>query len=409
MTDTTVTGATSAADRAAAPPPGSAHPESTDGGPRPARVWWWLWCWTALWTAIRMPGGGGSWHYFTQGSGLLFGDDRGQGLHLYAAHPELQIGPVAFVVATPLRLLGSWPGRAVAVLLMSLTGPLLLGSLWRLVPPHARRPSRLLIAGLWFLPVWAELVTHAGHLDDVLALVFGIAAMRAVARGNPIAAGLLVAAAADSKPWAAAFVPLLLALPRGRAGGGRWRAVVACALGVAVAWLPFLLYDPNTLTAARFAIPTAASSGLRALGFTGSRTPFWDRPAQLVLGCLLGAVAVVRGRWPAVILLATAARVLLDPEVYSYYTAGVLIGAVAYDLVMTTRRSPWLTIGAVAALHLARLISHVAPVSLHDLGLLRVAYVAVAAVVVLRLAASRPPATTRIVGSRTQAPPAYPE
>ncbi|MGH3380046.1 MAG: hypothetical protein ACRDP6_35480, partial [Actinoallomurus sp.] len=390
----------------AAPPPGSARPESADGGPRPARVWLWLWCWTALWTAIRLPGGGGSWHYFTQGSGLLFGDDRGQGLHLYAAHPELQIGPIAFVVATPLRLLGSWPGRTVAVLLMSLTGPLLLSSLWRLVPPHARRPSRLLIAGLWFLPVWAELVTHAGHLDDVLALVFGIAAMRAVARGNPIVAGLLVAAAADSKPWAAAFVPLLLALP---CGSARWRAAVACALGVAVAWLPFLLYDPNTLTAARFAIPTAASSGLRALGFTDPWTPFWDRPAQLVLGCLLGAVAVVRGRWPAVILLATAARVLLDPEVYSYYTAGVLIGAVAYDLVMTNRRSPWLTIGAVAALHLARLISHVAPVSLHDLGLLRVAYVAVAAVVVLRLAASRPPATTPIVGSRTQAPPAHPE
>lgn len=214
MTDTTVTGATSAADRAAAPQPGSARPESADGGPRPARVWWWLWCWTALWTVIRLPGGGGSWHYFAQGSGLLFGDDRGQGLHLYAAHPELRIGPIAFVVATPLRLLGSWPGRAVAVPLMSLTGPLLLGSLWRLVPPHARRPSRLLIAGLWFLPVGAELVTHAGHLDDVLALVFGIAAMRAVARGNPIAAGLLVAAVACWRPrrgcfWTPRSTPVL--------------------------------------------------------------------------------------------------------------------------------------------------------------------------------------------------------
>lgn len=101
-----------------------------------------------------------------------------------------------------------------------------------------------------------------------------------------------------------------------------------------MAWVPFLLYDGRTLIAARFTIPTATSSGLRALGFTYPHTPSWDRPAQLILGCLLGMLAVTRGRRTAVIVLGTAARILLDPEVYSYYTAGILLGAVAYDLVL---------------------------------------------------------------------------
>jgi hypothetical protein len=332
-----------------------------------------------MWTGLRLPGGGGSWHYFTQGSRLLFGDDQGQGLHVYAAHPELQIGPIAFLVATPLRLLGATPGRMVALIAMSATGPFVLRALWRLVPASTRRPSRLLTAGLLFLPVWAELVTHAGHLDDVLALAFAVAALHAVRSGHPVVAGLLVAASADAKPWALAFAPLLLAVAR----RDRWSAVVAWAAGLGVAWLPFLLYDGHTLTAAAFTIPTATSSGLRALGFTYSHTPSWDRPAQLILGCLLGMVGVVRGRWPAVILLGTAARILLDPEVYSYYTAGILLGALAYDLVVSAWRWPWLTTGGLLSLHVARLVAHVAPISLHVLGLLRVGYVLVVVAVVL--------------------------
>lgn len=342
-------------------------------------VWWCLWTWAAMWTGLRLPGGGGSWHYFAQGSRLLFGDDRGQGLQLYAAHPELQIGPIAFLVATPLRLLGTTPGRFLAIIVMSATGPFVLRALWALVPTHAQRPGRLLTAGLLFLPVWAELVTHAGHLDDVLALLFAVAALHAIRSGHPIVAGLLVAASADAKPWAMAFAPLLLAVAR----HDRFRAAAACAAGLAVAWLPFLLYDQHTLTVAAFTIPTATSSGLRALGFSYAHTPSWDRPAQLILGCVLGLAAVLRGRWPAVIVLGTAARILLDPEVYSYYTAGILLGAVAYDLIVADRRWPWLTTGGLLSLHVVRLLAHVAPISLHVLGLLRVGYVFVVIAVVL--------------------------
>jgi hypothetical protein len=187
-------------------------------------VWWCLWTWTAMWTGLRLPGGGGSWHYSVQGSRLLFGDDRGQGLHLYATHPELQIGPIALLVATPLRLLGATPGRLLALIAMSLTGPLVLYALWHLVPRvrgghHGCSPT-----GLLFLPVWAELVTHAGHLDDVLALLFAVAALHAVRSGHPFAVGLLVAASADAKPWAAAFAPSC-SRSCARNDGARWLPV----------------------------------------------------------------------------------------------------------------------------------------------------------------------------------------
>jgi hypothetical protein len=333
------------------------------------RVWRWLWAWTTLWTLIQVRGAGGSWHYFAQGSRLLFGDERGEGLHLYASHPELQIGPLTFLVARPFQLLGPMQGRVLAVLLMSLTGPPLLAALWRLVPAPVHRPSRLLVAGLLFLPVWQILATHAGHLDDVLALACGVAAMCALSSGNALATGLLVAAAADCKPWALAFAPLLLALPR----RDRWRAAAVTVVVLLAAWLPFLLYDLGTLNASKFTIPTAVSSSLHVLGFTDPRTPSWDRPAQLLLGCLLGTIAVVRGRWPAVILLATSARILLDPEVYGYYTSGVLLGAVAFELI--TGRRPWLTVTGMLALQGVRMLGHVVPIPFEVMGWLRVGFV----------------------------------
>lgn len=331
---------------------------------------------------------GSSWHYFALGSRLLFGDDPGQGLQLYASHPELQIGPLTFVVARPLHMLDPWwQGRAAGVALMSMAGPLLLAGIWRLVPEPHRRPERLLIAGMVFLPVWAELATHAGHLDDVLALGFGIAAMHARLHRHPLLAGLLVAAATDCKPWALAFAPLLLARPTRSA----CTALAVCAAGVAAAWLPFLLYAPQTMHAAHFTISNAASSGLRVMGYNGASTPPWDRPAQLALGCLLGVLAVYRRRWEAVILLATAARILLDPEVYGYYTAGVLVGTVVFDLVATGRRWPLVTLTAALSLYVVRFLAtvHVVPLTAQQLGELRVAFVAVAVLAVFTATRAR--------------------
>lgn len=349
-------------------------------------LWAGLCAWHLLWVLARSPGAGGSWHYFATGAAVLFGDDWGEGLHLYATHPELQIGPLSFAVALPLDTLGPSWGRAAAVILMSCTGPLLLAAIWRLVPLPHRRPERLLAAGLVFLPIWAELATHAGHLDDVLALSLAIGALHARARDRPVLAGLLVGAATDAKPWALAFAAVLLVRPARSAIA----AFGVCLAVIAAVWLPFLVYDPHTVHAAHFTIANAAGSGLRVLGYHGPRTPPWDRPAQLALGGLLGAAAVLRRRWEAVILLATAARILLDPEVYGYYTAGVLLGTVVFDLVATRRRVPLITITAAATLYLSRQLSnvHAVPLTNAQLGLLRVSFVIM--VVIAVFGAARP-------------------
>ena len=108
---------------------------------------------------------------------------------------------------------------------------------------------------------------------------------------------------------------------------------------IAAAWLPFYVADPGTMTAAHYTIRNLPTSALRALGVTAAWTPSWDRPAQVALGWALGAAAVWRRRWPAVILLGVGARIALDPGVHGYYTAGVMVGALIWDAIGARR--PW--------------------------------------------------------------------
>ena len=339
---------------------------------RGAWPWLVLWPWALAWVAFQVGMAGQSWHFFAQGGRLLFANAPGAGLQLYATHPDLQIGPLALGVSGMLRAIGPGNGESTAIAAMSLTGPLVLAAVWRLVPAAERRSrSRLLLAGLLFLPVWTELTTHFAHIDDLMALGFSVAALHAVTRRHPAWAGLALAAAADSKPWAAAFVVLLLALPR-----RQWlTALAAFTGGIAVVWLPFLLADPRTVAAVtRFTIPNDRSSALRVLGVMDPRTPWWDRSAQLLLGLAGGAVAVRRGRWPAVLLVAVAARILLDPGVYAYYTAGALLGTIVVDLVVTRWRVPWATVTAALLLYAARFTHALIPFSLHQLGILRLIF-----------------------------------
>jgi len=118
-----------------------------------------------------------------------------------------------------------------------------------------------------------------------------------------------------------------------------WRGAVATLAVIAAAWLPFYLADPGTMAAAHYTIRDMPTSALRALGVTADRTPSWDRPAQVLLGWVLGAVAVWRRRWAAIILLGVGARIALDPGVHGYYTAGVMVGALIWDTIGARR--PW--------------------------------------------------------------------
>lgn len=308
-----------------------------------------LWLVVAGWSsgcfAVYVVHGGTSWHFFQQGQQALadLDDHVSGGLHLYAALPFLQIGPITFVAG-----LLTAPFGPRALLVVQLSG-MAAGAaiLWLVRDLAARtRPDldpadldrRTLLAAMFFIPVWAYLAVSVTHLDDVLALLFAVLGLRAVVMRRHLLAGVLLALAVDAKPWAMPFACLLLLLPAGRR---RRNAALAYAGVVAAAWSPFLLGDAGTLNALRFTIPNTPFSGLRVLGVHAPRTPSWDRPAQFAIGIAISLVALARRRWALAILGVIAARVALDPGTNHYYAAGVVVGAVLWDVVGSRFRLPW--------------------------------------------------------------------
>jgi hypothetical protein len=110
--------------------------------------------------------------------------------------------------------------------------------------------------------------------------------------------------------------------------------------------------------------------------FAHSVSPRRERPAQIVLGAVLGWLAVRTGRWPAALFAVIAVRLLLDPGTYAYYTSGLVLAAVLVDLLVTTRRVPIYALGAALVLYAARAM----PIDAQLLGQLRAAYCIVALV-----------------------------
>ena len=327
-----------------------------------------LWC--AAWFAADVRRGGASWHFFVLGGGVLGDLDDGSraGLHVYAEHPLLQIGPLALAAAWGLarvtdgrsllaaQVVGAGLGAVVFLLvrrvaLRATTSP---GRM-----PGAVSKEKLLVAAACFAPVWLYAAVSSVHLDDVLALAFGLAALALVQSGRPVWAGLAVAAAVDSKPWALPLAVVLLALASQRA---RVVGAGVAAAGVLAGWLPFFLADPQTVRALHYTIVNTAMSGLRVLHVTSARTPPWDRPLQTLVGAALGLAALRRGRLTGVPLLVMASRVALDPGTNRYYTAGVAAGALLWDLTGSRRRWPWWTLSVLLVLHLARWVPALNPV-----------------------------------------------
>jgi hypothetical protein len=215
-------------------------------------------------------------------------------------------------------------------------------------PDEVARTARVAaVAGLACVPLWRDLALWAMHLDDVLALLFTAAAVNAVARGRAGWAGLAIALAIGSKPWAVPFVFLLLALPQARS---RVRAAATMAVGVIAVWGPFLAV-PGTFTAlAQLRILVYQTSALTLVGVVVNEpAPGWIRPAQLLIGVALAGVYVVRGRWAAVPLVGIAVRISLDAGVWNYYFAGLVVGALIWDLIGSRFRFPWWTVLCLAA------------------------------------------------------------
>ena len=174
------------------------------------------------------------------------------------------------------------------------------------------------------------------------------------------------------------LLPLLAALPWRQAfrSGGSALAVAA------VIWLPFVLADAGTIDAglATAGVSVYPGSGPHLLGIeTWTAAPDWLRPVQTAVALALAALAVVRGRWAAALLLAVGARLALDPAVIPYYTAALIFAALIWDLFSGRRPLPIWGLATVLAFYaVPALIS--AP---RAEGLARVAVVIAAAVIVL--------------------------
>jgi hypothetical protein len=338
------------------------------GDPLRSDPWHWplLTAWTALWFSAKAVKGGQSWHFSALGAQLLW-EGAGKhepagGLELFANYPRLQSGPLTFTLAEPITWLAPHNGLVAAELLMTVLGLVVLFAVERAAfavrrdIPVSRVRWTILGGGMVLIPLWALTGVWYAHFDDVLALTFAALAVWAAAVRRPVLLGGCVALAVDSKPWAAAFLPLIFALP-----GPVWRrtrepswdpsrrvALGTCLVLIVAAWLPFLMADPNSLNAAGFTIHNVPDSALRALGVTDPATPSWDRPAQIIVGCVFGGLAVWRRRWPAAILIGVCARIALEPNDYAYYFAGLIVGALCWDLLGAKNPRPMTTLSLTA-------------------------------------------------------------
>ena len=302
--------------------------------------WTFVGLWTLAWAWHMWPDDGVSWHFSVDGARLLL---HGSGLNIYADAPWLQTGPLSLVVAALLSPLPANVGKGVALIAMTAAGPLLIAALTPLVAP-VRRQRRMILAAIVLIPAWTVLSLRWGHLDDVLAMTFAIVALRAVSADRPVLAGLALAAAVASKPWAVGFVPLLLVLPR-----GRLRAAATAAAGTALAWAPFVLANPRTLGALHPPIGLAPSSGLHTLGARGVLVPPWGRTAQLLLSPAAAVAAVLARGAPGVLLVSVAVRLALDPKDNAYYIGSAALAAAVFDLLGTSWTIPWTTLFTVVA------------------------------------------------------------
>jgi hypothetical protein len=342
-------------------------------------------CWVPLQHPI-------SWQWFDSAARLLVGDaapgEGPGGLHLYVSHPEFQFGPVAVIATAAVRFIGGSDAMTLARVLAAALAPVVLwtieGQARREFPPGDRpRIRRLaLVAGLLLVPAWDLVAVRTVHVDDAIALSAGVAALVLARRDRPWWSAVLIGLAIGAKPWAVAFLPILLLLRRGRI-----RAVILAGVLGSVVWVPFLVAAPQTVEAlGDFRLAIASRSALHVLGLDTAAAPGWLRPVQFVASLAVATVAVVRGRWQGVIFVAMATRILLDPAVHSYHLTGLVVGAVAWDLLWCRRRWPMWTVlsGVLLATRLTAI-----PHSIAGGIRLGLCVTIVAAV----LAADRPPAS----------------
>lgn len=321
---------------------GPAETPGSDPGARSTPRWWELGllaAWTVWWAWRSWQPSGLSWHYFATGGHALF---HGSGFAVFVDEPTLQVGPLTLLLAAGFDAIPA--GRQVAQVLMAAAGPLLLLALAPLTSGRARG-WRLMAAAAILVPAWCVLAVRWAHLDDVLAMVGGVLALRAVALNRPFPTLLWLAVAIGAKPWAVGFAPIVVGLTH-----ARLRVLLGAAALSLASWLPFIVVEPRTLEALRPPVPLIPGSGLHTLGVRGRFVPSWGRSVELAGALLAGLVTALLGRWSGVLVVAVAVRLALDPQDNPYYVGSAVLAAAAFDLLGTSWRVPWTTLVTAVAL-----------------------------------------------------------
>jgi hypothetical protein len=288
-------------------------------------------------TVLR-PSDTGDFWYFADRAADLFGSS---GLHVYADHPKIQSGPITLLVAGAIESID--PGGFVLVPICSAALCFAtIASLASLRGARERSPWMLLGGGL-LLVVWWWYLAMYGHLDDAVVLFLAAITLVAIQRGRHVPAAVAVGLMLAVKPWAVFLLPLT---PRPTERG--WRRVAMPAVSVAVGavcWAPFLVASSGTLDGMRPPVLVAADSVVQLFGANvGGDVPAVLRMAQLTIALSVVAVVVWRGHPEAALLGGVAVRLALDPATWEYYTVGLVLGALVWDLERSRLRWPAATV-----------------------------------------------------------------
>ncbi len=301
--------------------------------------------------AAVVAGGHGDWNQFVIAGRDMFQSD---GLRVYLHHSDTQTGPLSLALA---RVLALTPrdGFVLAALLsmaLGVSSIVLVEEGAHLVGVERRtRQFLTLVGGSVLMFTWGKLGGY-GHLDDAIVLFCGVASTRQALSRRPWVVAVLLVVAIAAKPWAVILFPLLL-VEVVRSRPSWWRTLLPAAFAgalVAAVWLPFLLSSPGISHAIRPTVEVAPDSVLVPLGLSQGQLPDWLRIAQFVVAFVVGMVLVLRRRYLGMLLAAIAVRLATDPATWSYYTPGLVAGALLWDQMLGDRAVPWATLGAVALL-----------------------------------------------------------
>ncbi len=314
--------------------------------------------WTLYW-AHRFYASGplrGDWWVFQSGARIFSGIGGsywahypGGPLHLYESTPKFQTGPPAFLLSIPSLYMSFGVGREVMAILLASAGLVVIFLAERLAVRIGRAVETVrktsLIAGMLLVPIWCTLGVAFMHLDDVMVLILLEVALLSALRERSTWMGILLGCAIATKPWAVSFLPLVAMLPRQRVR----RAWVTAVFMAILWWLPFLVAAPMTAAEmSNIGMPAQPMSLWGLIGF--HIEPTGGREIQLALAVAACAVVVARRCWWAAPVVATALRIGLDWQAWSYYGAALVACALLFDL--CERRSqawPWVTSCALLA------------------------------------------------------------